>query len=117
MSHIFGYADSVVLDGTSTRPTDLSGTADAIGEALRQFAAAVSGSDGAIGSDEISGQFGREYAPLVTQAVTAIGSYQDQLMYGAGGLSLMASLLAHSEAVGAADLARLRGQWRPSPGP
>jgi len=97
--------------------TELSAAADAIGQALNQFTAALSGTDGAIGSDEISGQFGREYAPLVNQAVTAIVSYQDQLRYAAGGLTLTGSLLEHSETVGAADLARLRGQFRPSTGP
>jgi len=97
--------------------TDLSGAADAIGQALSQFTSAVSVTQGAFGTDTISGPFAREYAPLVNQAVTAITSYQDQLMYAARGLTLIGSLLENSETVGAADLARLRGQWRPSPRP
>jgi hypothetical protein len=110
--------DMVVSTGLVRQSAaELSATADAIGLALSQFSSAVSVTQGAFGTDTISGPFASEYGPLVNQAVTAITSYQDQLTYAARGLSLASSLLEHSETAGAADLARLRGQWRPSPGP
>ena len=110
--------DMVVSTGVVRQSaSEISGAADAVAQALSQFAAAISGNDGGFGTDTISGPFAREYAPLVNQAVTAITSYQDQLKYATGGLTLLASSLEHSEQAGAADLARLRGQWRPSPGP
>ena len=49
--------------------------------------------------------------------MTAIVSYTEQIRYAAGGLSTTASLLESSETTAAADLARLRTQWRPAPGP
>ena len=104
--------------GSVTRSaTELAAAADAIGQALNQFHSALSGTENAFGSDEISGRFAADYLPLVNQAMTAIVSYTEQVRYAAGGLSTTASLLESSETTAASDLARLRTQWRPAPGP
>jgi hypothetical protein len=95
--------------------TELSAVAGRIGQPLSEFSASLSGTDGAFGTDEVSGPFAREYQPLVNQAMTAIASYQQQIEYASRGLTAMTEALTRSEQLGAADLARLPPSWRTAP--
>jgi hypothetical protein len=108
-----GDEQEVAVPSVTRASAALSEVATQVGQALSRLTAALGGTAGAFGSDEISGPFARQYLPMVDQAAQAIASYQKQVEYASRGLAGTADLLQHTESLNAADLARLRAPWRP----
>ena len=88
----------------------IAASADQVGNALERLRTTLDSLGTPWGEDELGGPFGSQYTALVARALTAIGSYHDQLTFAADALGATAEELQEGQELSAEAL---RQVWQP----